>query len=513
MVRFGGARISGTVGEILLRRELVVFVPAIVLAGYWFGLEALILVAGTALAVAWVTRPMHARTAEAEAALSREDGGRPLREEAAEILGCYVERAQAAGRSTTCLVIGIDEEEVMIRQMTRQEFDEVIRRTSERLRGALRENDRVLRLEGARFAIVLCPTAHADLESMIQLAARLQVACEAPLSISARTVAATVHIGFCLLNRSPDPTGAALLEAAETAADEARRNGPSAIRAYSTELHNSVKIRSALASEVAEALEGGQIIAFFQPQLSTDTGQISGMQAVPRWMHRDRGVLTEAHILPAIDAVGLRQRLAEVMLFQSFNALREWARLGQNFGAVSLPVSPELMANPKLAERLKWEFDRFELPPNMIRLVLQQGVVANLNEDVITHNLAACAKLGCEIELAGFGAGPISVGAIRRSSAKRLRIHRSFVKKVDRDPEQQQLVAAMISMAEGLGLSTIAEGVGSLGEHAMLSQLGCNHVQGRAIAAPMPLDETREWAEHHRSKLDATPQIVRRRGP
>lgn len=512
MAKTGGPKIMRKAGPILLRWELAVFVPAIALAGLWFGAEALILVAATALSVAWVTRPLPAPT---DGMLHHAHDGAtalPLRAEAMTIMDALVQEATQSARGTTCLVIGLDEPQILARQINHHEFDHVMRCVVERLRGALRDSDRIARLEGARLAILLKPTPRADLESMIQLSVRLQSAVEAPLSIAARTITVSCHIGFCMMSRTPDQTGAAMLDAAETAADEARRNGPSGIRAYSPEVQKTAHTRSALSSEIAGALENGDVVAFFQPQLSTDTGAVSGMQAVPRWMHRQRGVLLETEILPAIDSERLRVRLAEVMLFQSFHALREWDRAGIVLGAVSLPVSPDLMANPKMADRLRWEFDRFEITPGRMRLVLPQNVMAQIDEEVIAHNLMACAEMGCGIELAGFGLGPTSVSSIRRSAAQRLRIHRSFVARVDCDPEQQRLMAAIISMAEGLGLETLAEGVGTLGEHAMLSQLGCNHVQGKAIATPMPLEEIHDWATRHRAKLDATPQINRKPG-
>ena len=496
-------------GPILMRREMVAFLPAVALAGLWFGLQAMVLLGATALIVAWMTRPL-AVPDEEEEILRDGVTGLPLRAEAEEILGGLMREAATTTRATACLVLGFDEPDILTRQTTRFEYDEVLQRTADRLRGALRECDRVARLDGPRFAILLKPTPRPDLESMIQLSARLQNACEEPISIAARSITASCHVGFCLMKRAPEPTGKALLAAAEVAAEEARRNGPSAIRAFSSEVQHATQARNALSGEVAEALENGQITAYFQPQLSTDTGEISGMQVVPRWLHRERGVLTEVDILPAADSPQFRHRLAEVMLYKAFGALREWDRSSEPMGPVSLPLSPELMTNPKMAERLKWEFDRFEIAPGRIRLVLQQALSSQLDEEVIGHNLAALNRLGCQIELAGFGAGPASVLSIRRAGARRIRVHRSFVTHVDRDPEQQRLVAAIISFADGLGLETIAEGVATIGEHAMLAQLGCSHVQGRAIAMPMPLEETLPWIARHRAKLAETPQITRR---
>ncbi|WP_444461165.1 EAL domain-containing protein [Rhodobacter capsulatus] len=497
-------------GPILLRREMVAFLPAVSLAGLWFGLEGMTLVGVTALIVAWMSRPL-AIPEEIE-----EDGSAlralPQRADAEEMMQAAAQDAQAAGKGTACLVIGIDDPAAVSRQMSRAEFEDFQQAVGARIRGVLRNTDRIALIDNARHAAILAPTHRPDLEGMIQLAGRLQQACDAPYSVNGRSVNITSHVGFCLMTRAPEPTGPAILSAAETAAEEAARHGPGCIRAYAPDARPFARTQGKLDSEITPALEDGRIVAYFQPQISTDTGTISGMQAVPRWLDRDRGILGEAEILPAITANGLQGRLAEVMLFQCFGALREWDKLPAGPGLVSLPIGLDHVTDPKMSDRLKWEFDRFDMAPQRVCLVLHREVTARLDDEVVMRNIAHCAKMGCRIELAGFGTGPISVSAIRRTGAERIRIHRSFVTNVERDPEQQRLVSAIISFAAGLGLETLAEGVATIGEHAMLAQLGCHHVQGKAISAPLPLDECAGWMGRHDARLASIPRPDLRRG-
>lgn len=506
-----GEPLGKAISPILWRREMVAFVPAAGLAWLWFGLGVMMLVGVTALAVAWMTRPLSVPAFENQ---PPRDGatGLPLRAEGEAVLGQYLLEAEATAQRTACLVLGVDAVEGLEEQLSASELDELFRKIAERLAGALRHKDIVMRLDGARFAVILKPTPRPDLESMIQLSGRLQSALADPVSITYRAVSVTLYVGFCLMGRAPEEGAAAMLGAAELSADEAARNGSGSIRAYTNEIHHLAEVRSELSSEVATALENGQIRAFFAPQLCTDTGQISGMQVSPRWIHDARGLLPEQDLMAAIEAAGLQQRCAEVLLYQSFAALRAWEEHSLNLGAISLPVSAELLINPKMTERLRWEFDRFDVLPSRIRLVLSRSVLPHLTQDVVSRNLQEVSALGCQIDLSGFGSGQTSVSCIRRSGAQRLRIHRSFVANLDKDPDQQRLVAALISMAEGLGLETLAEGVQTIGEHSMLAQLGCQHVQGKAIAAPMSLDETFAWSERHLAKLSATPILQTRRG-
>ncbi|MEO1952417.1 phosphodiesterase [Thioclava sp.] len=523
------ARYQGKPGPVLLRREMIAFLPACGLALLWVGPEAMVLIGLTAILVGWMTRPLHVPPEIDEEGCDPATGLLPPSAAISE-MAASLQDAQQRNRPTGCLILGLDAPDQVLRRLPPKEFDLLLRRIGERLQAQLRSGDVVTRWDGARFAVLLRPTPRLGLEGMIQLCGRLQEAVSEPYVIAEQTQQITMHIGFHLVGRSAvapayrddaatqakadaraNTEAEAALSRAETAANRAMQSGPGAIRSSrSDKIATKEPGAHPLSASVGDALEAGHIKAFFLPQISTDTGDISGFQAIPRWLHAQRGILTESEILPAIEAAGLGARFSEVMLYAAFGALREIARDGSDFGPASLPFLPGQMGDPKLAERLAWEFDRFEIAPNRLRLIVPQAMVARLDDPVCSHTLHAIKRLGCLIELAGFGSGPVSAETIRQIGPQRLRIHRSLTAEIDHNTEHQRLTAAIVSMAEGLGLETLAEGVPGIAEHAMLCQLGCSAVQGPAIAAPMPISEFLEWAERHRTKLDATPQIGRR---
>jgi EAL domain-containing protein (putative c-di-GMP-specific phosphodiesterase class I) len=328
-----------------------------------------------------------------------------------------------------------------------------------------------------------------------------------PISLNAQRIYVTASVGFCLGQRAPEPHGKALLDAAQIAADEARRHGPGAIRAYAPEMARHRADREALREELEAALDEGQIRAHFQPQISTDTGAITGFEALARWYHPERGLIPPSDFLPMIEDAGLSERLGEVMLFNALTAITRWDKAGFDVPTVAVNFSAAELRNPKLAEKLKWELDRFGLEPARLCVEILEHVVAETDNDVIVSNIAALARLGCGIDLDDFGTGHASITSIRRFAVRRIKIDRSFVTKVDEDREQQKMVAAILSMAERLGLASLAEGVETPGEHAMLAQLGCGDVQGFGIARPMPVEETMDWIERHRARPIAAPRI------
>lgn len=485
------------------RPELLAFVPAITLGAFWIGGEAYLLIAalGIPLLMALVGSVRAADEAR-EVPLPR-DGvtGLPLRAE----LEAVLDRALERGMATTAFVVTLELADDVRTRHGQAVYEAFLRLSAERLVAVLRAGDLVARLDGPAFAVALAPGQRTDLETMLQLAARMQAALSVPAGQLGVTVPVSVSIGFCLSARAPLPEdettpGASLLGAAQSALDEARRQGPGALRAFTADMTRRAVARADLRSEVEQALENGDIRPHFQPQICTDTGALSGMEALARWHHPTRGLVSPHDFLPSVIAAGLSERLCETVVFQSLTALRGWQAAGQEVPTVAINFGMDELRNPRLAARLKWELDRFELKPSRLTVEVMETVVASAEEDVMMRNLAELREMGCGIDLDDFGTGHASITAIRRFGVQRIKIDRSFVTCVDSDREQQRVVAAILSMAEPLGLDTLAEGVETPGEHAMLAQLGCRHVQGFGIARPMPVDEVEDWLKCHAAR-------------
>jgi diguanylate cyclase len=193
--------------------------------------------------------------------------------------------------------------------------------------------------------------------------------------------------------------------------------------------------------------------------------------------------------------------LTREMLTQALAALAAWDRAGLRVPQVAVNFAAEELRDPQLPERLIWALDRHDLAPSRLTVEVLESVVAGEGDDIITRNIGRVADMGCGVDLDDFGTGNASINAIRRFALQRLKIDRSFVRDIDTDRGQQKLVTAILSLAEKLGLDTLAEGVETRGEHAMLAQLGCGHVQGYVIARPMPFDDVAPWLLRHQESL------------
>ncbi|MFE3838356.1 putative bifunctional diguanylate cyclase/phosphodiesterase [Pseudogemmobacter sonorensis] len=503
----GLRRILGRLA-LVRRPEFLIFLPAITLAGFWAGGELVLLGLAIGLPLLFaLTGPAPRRAAGPAGGEELSVIGRAI-----AVMNHILPGIEQSGRNTACIVVQFDELDRLLRRCGRAAQDEVLSRSAERIKGILRTEDFVSHLQGGGIAIVLTPVQRLDLETMIQLAARLQAAVAEPLSLGGGHIHVTCSVGFCIGGRSDARTGRSLLDAAQAAADEALRHGPGAIRAYSADMARRRAARDALRDRLEAALGAGEIRAHFQPQVSTDSGEISGMEALARWYHPERGLLSPGEFLPAIESSDMLDRLGGVMLVNALAALAEWDAAGLHVPSASVNFSASELRNPRLPERIRCELERFDLAPARLTIEILETVIAQTDNDVIVSNIAQLARMGCGVDLDDFGTGHASIAAIRRFTVRRLKIDRSFVTRCDTDREQQRMVAGIVALAEQLGLATLAEGVETAPENAMLCQIGCGHLQGYGIARPMPLKEAGQWISRHQTRPDRIPRIGRR-GP
>ena len=425
-----------------------------------------------------------------------------------------LDRALAAanrrGCGTGALVIEIDRFKLLEERYERSEIEAILKEIGARICAVLRESDYPGRLEGPTFAVALSAGRRLDLEAAIQLSGRIQQALAEPIAIDGANVFVTVSVGFSLASRLPDASAETLLQAATSALIEAQRYAPGAIRSYSPAMQQRISNRSEMAERVGDAIERGEIKAYFQPQVSTRTGAITGFEALSRWQHPKRGLIPPGEFLPALAEAGLMDKLGDVMVSDALKALKRWDEAGFDIPRVGVNFSNQELRDPRLVERIAWELDRCELEPARLAVEVLETVVANHSEDTVIKNLTGFAELGCSLDLDDFGTGHASITSIRRFSIERIKIDRSFVTRIDADIEQQRMVAAILTMAERLGLDTLAEGVETVEENAMLAKLGCAHVQGFGIARPMPIEMTEQWIKSYLSRL-GRPATLRRK--
>lgn len=488
--------------RLLASPQVFILFPAVLLTAYWGGGErALMLSAITMMviggALAWPG--LAGRMPGPTDALT----GLPDRDQLIALTDQAIDTALKNNLKTATLVLETEGFATLSDRHGRQAADDMLIRIATRLAAALRGGDHIARLEGARFGITLSPVARASPESLLQISARLQNTLSEPFVLHGASLYVSASVGFCRMENAPRACGRSMLRAAETALFAARRSRPGAVRDYTDDMRKQAAIRRNLSQEIDKALEIGQIRPWFQPQVSADTGEVSGFEALARWEHPERGIIPPAEFLPVIDEAGLSERLSEAILHGALTTLSSWDKAELNVPAIAVNFASGELHNPRLAERVGCELKGFGLSPRRLTIEILESVIARSDEDMVTRNIRALSDLGCGIDLDDFGIGHASILNIRRFGVHRIKIDRTFITHILDGKEQERMVAAILTMAERLGLETVAEGVEKAEEHALLAQLGCTHVQGYAIAPPMPAEGTPAWLMRYRDGLVA----------
>ncbi|WP_373355683.1 putative bifunctional diguanylate cyclase/phosphodiesterase [Pseudoroseicyclus sp. CXY001] len=423
--------------------------------------------------------------------------GLPGRHELLEQLSARLETPHRGG-GAALLLLSLDGFSEAERTNPRAAEDEMLRRASDRLSAALRSSDVLAWLGGSSFGILPGRCNQGELPEMMALASRLQEALMRPMSLTGDDrLYLSASCGIALAGRIAPAGAEAVLQAATTALAEASRAGPGAVRSYSEAMRERVESRRGLVRAVAEALDRGDIHAWFQPQIAAGSGRLTGLEALARWQHPDRGLIPPAEFMPALKQAGMMDRLGEQMLRQALEALKRWDAMGLDVPGVSVNFSATELSDPHLTDKIAFELDRHGIAARRLVIEVLETVVAAKVDDTVMRNLSGLARLGCRIDLDDFGTGHAAITTIRRFSIQRLKIDRSFVAGIDGDPEQQAMVGAILTIADRLGLDTLAEGVETEDARTALTALGCAHLQGFGIARPMPLEDATRWIAAH----------------
>ena len=253
--------------------------------------------------------------------------------------------------------------------------------------------------------------------------------------------------------------------------------------------------RRRLARDLRAGLKRGEIEAFYQPQLDVTSRAVTGFEALARWRHPRNGLLSPGAFLGLARETGMDEPLGDQMIRQALDAMSTWAQAGHPMSSVGVNVAESQLSNPKFADLVKWELDRSGVPPEKLAIEVLETVYVEDDNDQVVRTVSALADLGVAIDLDDFGTGAASITGIRRYRASRVKIDRSYIRYLHEDAQNQTLVRSIANMANGLGVSVLAEGVETQDELTAAVDLGCAYLQGFGIARPMTLEDSLEWLE------------------
>jgi len=273
-----------------------------------------------------------------------------------------------------------------------------------------------------------------------------------------------------------------LLTSAELALTAARGPSGPMVR-FSPELERRDALAAQLVGELSEAIARGEIQAYFQPQLDLATNQVTGAEALVRWVHPSLGLLSPAAFVPAAEVTGTVRQITVHVLDQALYWCARWSRTGRPLN-ISVNLSTRDLLHARLVDDVREALARHSLPASRLELEITEAV-AMADVDLSRRVLTDLARLGVTISIDDYGTGYGSLAYLQQLPVRRLKIDRSFVSRILDDEASMAIVRSTIELAGELGLDTVAEGVEDEATVMRLREFGCGSVQGFGVAAPM----------------------------
>ena len=362
--------------------------------------------------------------------------------------------------------------------------DALLIEVAKRLKSAMREEDTASRLGGDEFILVLPGT---DVNGAVHVAEKLLETVAQHCQIEQHELVITPSIGIAMYPDDGEDFDT-LSKCADVAMYRAKRDGRNNYRFFTQEMQVHSARTLQLENALRHALKRDQLYLHYQPQMSLQDGRIIGAEALLRWQHPEFGMVSPAEFIPIAESSGQILQIGEWVLRTAAHQMKSWMDSGLAPMIIGVNLSAVQFRHPNLPELVTQILDAMKLPPQYLELELTEGVAMDdpLGAIAVMDSLH---ERGIRMSIDDFGTGYSSLSYLKRFRVYKLKIDQSFVRDITDDPEDKAIVSAIISLANSLGLQTIAEGVETEGQLAFLREQGCNEVQGYYFSKPLPAEQ------------------------
>ncbi len=389
-------------------------------------------------------------------------------------------------RAVGLLYIGLDRFDRIVDSLGTVFGDVLVKFAAERLlKCAGSERNIVARMEKDEFAVVLIGVETQQDEE--QVAKSIRQTLSQPYQLEGRQVFFSASIGMAIdLSGLTDVEE--LVRDARMAMDHIRQTGSDQSCFYSDTAFKSTADELTLEADLRYALERNQLEVHYQPQVDLKTGRILASEALLRWRHPERGIVSPAEFIPLAEESGLIVPIGEWVLKTACNQTKQWQQLGSPGLRVAVNLSPRQFNQPDLAERLTQILNETHLHPGCLDLEITESVLMR-NVEAAIAIIQKLKTAGIQISIDDFGTGYSSLSYLKWFAFDSLKIDRSFIRNLTADPKSPAITAAIIQMAHALQLQVIAEGVESTGELSFLCLHQCDSMQGYLFSRPVIAEE------------------------
>ncbi|MGK2958612.1 MAG: sensor domain-containing protein [Acidimicrobiales bacterium] len=399
-------------------------------------------------------------------------------------------RTRRSSTHVAVIHLGLDSFKSLNEQFGTMAGDTVLAGVAGRLAGVLRGSETVARVGGDEFAII--SEGVIDTDAALAVASRIAKVLGEPFMLEGSERWITFGLGVVLESPEAQRAPSEILRDANMAMARAKSRGTNEIELCEggRQSADDVPNHEALAGELVGALAGGDIVLHYQPLVELETGRIVGFEALVRWGHPTRGFLSPAVLMPIAEAADLDGELAKWAIEQSLTDLDSWQTSSAPLLSMTVNLSARQLARPSVVCEITQALNKANTEPSQFIIDLtERAAVAEAG--VSREGLRRLQELGVGISLDDFGSGHSSLLFLRHLPISMVKVDPTFVMSIGADSRDQALVSAVVAMADGLGLVTVAEGVETEDQMAMLRSLGCNQAQGHLFGRPQPAIEVK----------------------
>ncbi len=395
-------------------------------------------------------------------------------------------RQPRTGESVAVLVMDLTDFKAVNDSLGHAVGDDLLKQIGPRLAASLRAADTIARLGGDEFAILLPGT---DETGAARVAQKMLAALEQsfPLEGEALDIGASVGVAVAPAHA----TQAEQLLSRADVAMYAAKGSLAGLAVFSAEHERDGAGRLALMSDLRRAVDEGELVLYYQPQIDLRTGGITSVEALVRWMHPKRGLVGPDEFIPLAERTGLIKRLTRTVLTEAIRQARAWELAGLRV-PIAVNLSMRNIHDPQLPQTIAQLLQRWDARPDLLRLEMTETVLAADPERAL-QTMDSLRAMGAHIALDDFGIGYSSLAYLNRLPLDEIKIDRSFVIGMIDDESSATIVRATVELGHGLGYAVVAEGVENAETRQRLTALGCDAIQGFLVARPMPADQTAEW--------------------
>jgi diguanylate cyclase (GGDEF)-like protein len=366
---------------------------------------------------------------------------------------------------------------------------------AERLERTLRPVDTLARFGGDEFAILL--SGMTDATDAVRVAQRIQDELSQPFVLDKNSAFATASIGIAFSSSGYDRADD-ILRDADIAMYRAKENGKARYEVFDHGMHARAVSRLQLESDLRQAIENKEFCVYYQPIVSLQTGRLAGFEALVRWNHPRRGLVSPADFIPVAEETGLIVPIGQWVLNEACAQVRQWQIDSPSHRNLSLSVnlSARQVAQPDLLDRIKEALATSKLNPHCLKLEITESVVME-NAEAAALMFKQLRSLGVQLSIDDFGTGYSSLSYLHRFPLNYLKIDRSFVSRLTTDNDNA-IVRTISTLARNLGMEVIAEGIETEEQYQQLKMLGCEYGQGFLFSRPVNNESV-----HHLLSQDA----------